>query len=138
MSKSAPNASSRITITDSSSTILSNIKSAMTDSTPGVTFDPETRPGVSNLLIIWSALDESGRTPQQLAQEVEGWGMGKLKQTIGEVVVERLRPIRENYERISQDRAYLSEVAAKGREKASAHAAKTMDEVRKAIGLGHI
>lgn len=79
-----------------------------------------------------------GRTPQQLAQEVEGWGMGKLKQTIGEVVVERLRPIRENYERISQDRAYLSEVAAKGREKASEHAAKTMDEVRKAVGLSHI
>jgi len=64
--------------------------------------------------------------------------MGKLKQTIGEVVVERLRPIRENYERISQDRGYLSQVAARGRSKASENAAKTMDEVRKATGLGHI
>lgn len=73
-----------------------------------------------------------------MAQEVEGWGMGKLKQTIGEVVVERLRPIREDYERRSQDKGYLSEVAARGREKASEHAARTMDEVRKAMGLGHI
>jgi tryptophanyl-tRNA synthetase len=117
---------------------MSNIKSAVTDSTPGISFDPESRPGVSNLLTIWSALDEAGRTPQQLAQEAEGWGMGKLKQTIGEVVVERLKPVRENYERISQDHAWLSEIAAKGREKAGEHAAKTMAEVRKATGLGHI
>lgn len=138
MSKSAPNPASRITITDSSSTILSNIKSAVTDSTLGITFDPENRPGVSNLLLIWSALDEAGRTPQQLAEEAEGWGMGKLKSTIGEAVVEKLRPVRENYERISQDRARLSEVAAKGRDQAREHAAKTMAEVRQAMGLGHI
>jgi tryptophanyl-tRNA synthetase len=138
MSKSAPNPASRITITDSSSTILSNIKSAVTDSIPGITFDQESRPGVSNLLLIWSALDEAGRSPAQLAQEVEGWGMGKLKSTIGEVVVERLRPIRENYERISQDRAWLSEVAKRGREKATENAVKTMDEVRRAMGLDHI
>jgi tryptophanyl-tRNA synthetase len=138
MSKSAPNPASRITITDSSSTILSNIKSAVTDSIPGITFDQESRPGVSNLLLIWSALDEAGRSPAQLAQEVEGWGMGKLKSTIGEVVVERLRPIRENYERISQDRAWLSEVAKRGREKATEKAVKTMDEVRRAMGLDHI
>jgi tryptophanyl-tRNA synthetase len=138
MSKSAPNAASRVTITDSSSTILSNIRSAVTDSTPGITFDPINRPGVSNLLLIWSALDENGRSPAQLAEEVEGWGMGKLKSTIGEVVVERLRPVRENYERIIQDRAWLSEVAARGREKAGANAAKTMEEVRRAMGLNHI
>jgi len=64
--------------------------------------------------------------------------MGKLKSTIGEVVVERLRPVRENYKRISQDRAWLSEVAAKGRDQAHEHAAKTMAEVRQAMGLGHI
>lgn len=138
MSKSAPNAASRITITDTSSTILSNIKSAVTDSTPGITYDPINRPGVSNLLLIWSALDESGRTPDQLAQEAAGWGMGKLKTTIGEVVVESLRPVRENYERIVQDQAWLSQVAARGREKAAANAAKTMEEVRRAMGLNHI
>lgn len=138
MSKSAPNPASRITITDTSSQIMSNIKSAITDSTQGVTFDPENRPGVSNLLTIWSALDDEGRSPQRLAEEVEGWGMGKLKLTIGELVVEKLRPVRENYERISQDQGYLSEVAAKGRDKTRGQAATTMDEVRKAIGLQSI
>ena len=138
MSKSAPNPASRITITDSSSQITSNIKSAVTDSTQGVTFDPENRPGVSNLLTIWSALDDQGRSPQQLASEVESWGMGKLKSTIGELVVEKLKPVRENYERISQDQGYLSEVAAKGRDKARQQAAITMEEVRKAIGLQSI
>lgn len=138
MSKSAPNPASRITITDSSSAIMANIKSAVTDSERGITFDPVGRPGVSNLLTIWSALDDAGRTPQQLAEEVSGWGMGQLKGTVGEIVVEKLRPVRENYERISQDHAWLSEVAAKGRDKAREQAAKTMDEVRRAIGLQSI
>ena len=64
--------------------------------------------------------------------------MGKLKSTIGELVVEKLRPVRENYEQISQDMGYLSEVAAKGRDKAREQAAVTMEEVRKAIGLQSI
>lgn len=138
MSKSAPNAASRITITDSSSSIMANIKSAVTDSTQGITFDPEGRPGVSNLLTIWSALDDEGRSPRQLAEEVEGWGMGKLKMTIGELVVEKLKPVRENYEMISRDQGYLSDVAARGKDRAREHAARTMEEVRRAIGLQSI
>lgn len=138
MSKSAPNPASRITITDSPTSIMANIKSAVTDSTRGITFDPASRPGVSNLLTIWSALDDAGRSPTQLADEVEGWGMGQLKSTIGELVVEKLRPVRENYESISQDQGYLSEVAARGRDMARGHAAKTMEEVRRAIGLQSI
>lgn len=64
--------------------------------------------------------------------------MGKLKMTIGELVVEKLKPVRENYERISQDQGYLSEVAAQGRDRAREQAAITMGEVRKAIGLQSI
>ena len=99
MSKSAPNASSRISITDQPDLILSRIKAAVTDSLPTITYDPKTRPGVSNLLLIWSALDASNRGPEVLAEEAQrdGWGMGKLKDVVGEVVAERLKPIKEEY-----------------------------------------
>ena len=112
----------------------------MTDSLPTVTYEPHSRPGVSNLLLIWSALDASNRAPEDLAEEAQrdGWGMGRLKEVVGEVVVERLKPIRKEYERIRGQQGYLREVAVKGRLRAGEAAAKTMEEVRKTVGLSRI
>lgn len=139
MSKSAPNAQSRILITDTPEAIQAKLKGAVTDSNREITYDPEGRPGISNLLTIWSALDwDRGRTPEQLAADCRGIGAGKLKGLIGEVVSEALEPVRTEYERIREDHAYLSEVAKKGRETARAKAAKTMEQVRKAAGLEEI
>lgn len=147
MSKSSPHPSSRISITDDAATITKRLKSAVTDSEPSITFDPANRPGLANLLLIWSALDESGgslgsvgksRTPTELAQlaNESKWGMGKLKQHISERIIERIEPIRLEYERIVQDHAYLAEVAQMGRQGAREVAAETMSQVRKAVGLG--
>lgn len=140
MSKSAPSPSSRILLTDSPSQIIQKLKQAMTDSIPGISFDPDTRPGVSNLLTIWSALDDRKRSSEELAREARegGWGMGKLKETVGEVVIESLRPVREEYERMKGEEVWLRDVAAKGRERAREVAARTMGEVRRAVGLDHI
>lgn len=140
MSKSAPLPASRISITDSPTQILSKLKSAVTDSVPTITYDPESRPGVSNLLLIWSALDGSGRTPEMLAEEAQkgGWGMARLKEVVGEVVVERLTPVREEYERLRGEEGFLREVAESGRVSASEVAGRTMREVRKAVGLSRI
>lgn len=140
MSKSHPSVQSRILLTDSPSEIISKLKSAVTDSESSITFDPESRPGVANLLTIWSALDPSGRTPEMLAEEArrDGWGMGKLKGAVGEVVVEGMKDVRGEYERVRREHGYLSEVAKKGREMAGARARETMEEVRKVIGLDRI
>lgn len=140
MSKSAPNPLSRISITDSSKDIEKKIKGAVTDSEPGITFEQDARPGVANLLTIWSALDDAGRTPAQLAAEADaqGWGMGKLKGAVAEVVVEKLAPVREAYARIVADPGYIRDVAARGAAKARETAEKTMAEVRGVVGLGEI
>ena len=140
MSKSAPLASSRVVLTDPPSTIQKSIKSAVTDSIPGITYDPMSRPGLSNLLLIWSSLDASARDPETLAEAAqrEGWGMGKLKEVISEVVVERLEPIRKEFQRIREDKGWLREVALAGRTQARAEAANTMDEIRRTIGLDPI
>ncbi|KAL7423013.1 Tryptophan--tRNA ligase, mitochondrial [Cryptotrichosporon argae] len=136
MSKSAPNPASRISITDAPSMIRQKLRGAVTDSLPGVSYDPVTRPGVANLLSIWSALD--GREPGALAAEAEGWGMGRLKDAVADVVVAALEGVRSEYERISKDDAYLSAVAAQGRARAREKAAETMDEVRRVVGLAEI
>ncbi|EIW72716.1 hypothetical protein TREMEDRAFT_36890 [Tremella mesenterica DSM 1558] len=136
MSKSSPNPLSRITILDPPQTILSNLKAAVTDSLPGVTYDPISRPGVSNLLTIWSALDPSNRTPEQLVEECGEWGLGKLKEHVGEVIVESLKGIKEEYERIRSADGFLRSVAKDGREWAGGVAKVTMKEVKQKVGLG--
>ncbi|BEI80746.1 hypothetical protein CcaverHIS002_0112750 [Cutaneotrichosporon cavernicola] len=140
MSKSAPNPASRISITDSSKDIEKRIKGAVTDADPNITFDPTGRPGVANLLTIWSALDDAGRTPGQLAEmaAAEGWGAGKLKGAVAEVVVHKLAPVRDEYARIVADPGYIRDVAARGAERARETAEKTMVEVRRVVGLGDI
>lgn len=140
MSKSHPSSASRILITDTPTEITRKLKSATTDSTLPITFDPIDRPGVANLLTIWSALDDAGRSPEDLAGEAEkgGWGMGKLKEVVGDLTVEKLQPVREEYERVRREYGYLSEVAKRGRETAGRKARETMEEVRNVIGLNRI
>ena len=140
MSKSAPIAASRIVISDSDKTIQQAIKSAVTDSHLPITYDPVNRPGVSNLLLIYSSLDPENRSPEEIAAlaEREGWGSGKLKEMLSEVVIERVRPIREEYERIRKEKAWLADIAGRGRETATRVAKQTMSEVKAKVGLDPI
>lgn len=140
MSKSSPDAKSRIGLTDTPGQISKKIRSAVTDSDPTITYDPVGRPGLANLLLIWSALDKAGRSPEVLADMAreEGWGSARLKEEIEGVVIERIEPVRKEYERIQGDVGYLQEVAKKGRDRARGVARKTMDEVRDVVGLSPI
>lgn len=64
--------------------------------------------------------------------------MGRLKEAVGEVVIERLKPVREDFERLQREEGYLREVAEKGRRRAGETARKTMEEVRRSVGLSQI
>ncbi|KAF5359979.1 hypothetical protein D9758_007597 [Tetrapyrgos nigripes] len=133
MSKSSPDAASRILFTDSPSEIASKIRVAVTDSIPGITYDPINRPGTANLLTILSAY--TGEDVHAAAKRFEGKNHGALKTEVTEVVQEMLRGPREEYGRLKGDKGYLVEVAKEGAEKAREKSEATMKEVRERIGL---
>ena len=134
MSKSDENVNAFVAVLDDPDTILRKFKRAVTDSDACVRFDPENKPGVSNLMSIYSAVtgkDHGGdRGP-----EFDGQGYGAFKPAVGEAVIECLRPIREETERILKDKAYLESVYKAGAEKASYVANKTLRKVYKKVGL---
>jgi tryptophanyl-tRNA synthetase len=141
MSKSHPDPTSRILLTDSDADIQSKIKKAVTDGEPMITFDPEKRPGVSNLLSIMAALGSfqgSTSSPEEIATMLnrEHGGKGSaLKAAVSDVIVQTMRPIREEFNRIKSDVGYLTEVEGIGREKARRKAGETMVQVRKLVGF---
>jgi tryptophanyl-tRNA synthetase len=141
MSKSHPEAASRILLTDSDGDIVNKIKRAVTDGEPMLSFDPEKRPGVSNLLSIMAGLQSMRGTPtdpQEIADMLNRDQGGKgsaLKAAVSDTVIQSIRPIREELQRIKVDGGYLDQVEKIGREKARAKAAETMDRVRRIVGL---
>ncbi|KAF2142818.1 uncharacterized protein K452DRAFT_269300 [Aplosporella prunicola CBS 121167] len=138
MSKSDSLLNSRILITDTEDEIWQKIRSAKTDSIKGVTYDPEARPGVSNLVEILFNLDNCGASScEELANHMKDYTLLSLKQHVNDVVNAELEPIRSKYnELISKDQGKaLAEIAHEGAQKASASAAATMKIVKEAIGL---
>ncbi|KAG8984015.1 Tryptophan--tRNA ligase, mitochondrial, partial [Tulasnella sp. 427] len=136
MSKSAPNPKSRILITDQFSQIQAKIRSAVTDSTPSISYDPENRPGVANLLTILASCSGTSKSVPELAQEYSSKNHAELKADVTEAVERLVGPIRENYRRIRNDEAWLREVSDDGIRRAREIAAQTMKEVKHQIGLG--
>lgn len=133
MSKSDTNPKATISILDDEKTILKKFKSAVTDSEACVRFDPEAKPGVSNLMTIYSAI--TGKTMEEIEAEFAGKGYGDFKAAVGQSVADELRPIRENFARLMEDRAYLEEEMRKGAERATYIANKTLTKVKKRVGL---
>ena len=133
MSKSAENIHSRISLLDEPSKIKKSIMKATTDSDGIVRFDVENKPGVSNLLNIYSVL--SGKSISELETMYEGKGYGDLKKDLVEVTVDALTPIKEKYEEIRNSEE-LIRILKDGAEKADAIAQKTMKRVRENFGLG--
>lgn len=133
MSKSNPDGC--VFLQDRPEEILRKFKRAVTDSDPQrrICFDPEEKPGVSNLMAIYAAC--TGKTYPQIEQELEGKGYGDLKAAVGEAVVETLRPIREETERLLGDKSYLESVYRFGAEKAARTADKTLRKVYKKVGF---
>jgi tryptophanyl-tRNA synthetase len=135
MSKSAKTPAGLIEILDDEKTLTKKIKSAVTDTGTEVTYDPETKPGVSNLLTIHSAL--SGRSVEELVSEFEGRMYGHLKVAVAEVVVETLRPLRTRTLELLDDPAELSRVLDAGADAASAIAQRTIEQVFDRVGFLH-
>ena len=133
MSKSDTNPKATISILDDEKTILKKFKSAVTDSEACVRFDQEAKPGVSNLMTIYSAI--TGKTMAEIEAEFAGKGYGDFKAVVGQSVADELRPIRENFARLMEDRAYLEEEMRKGAEHATYIANKTLTKVKKRVGL---
>ena len=109
------------------------IKSATTDSDGEVRYDVASKPGVSNLLTIYSVL--SGRTIESIETEYAGSGYGDFKKGLSEVVVETFAPIRARTLELLDDPAELDRILARGAERASVIAGATMSRVRDAVGL---
>lgn len=132
MSKSDDNAKSYVLILDKPETILKKFRSAVTDSEAVVAYR-EGKDGVNNLMSIYSAV--TGKEYDAIENEFAGKGYGDFKTAVGEAVAESLRPIREQYDHLMGDRAYLEECWKKGAEKAERIAARTLDKVYKKIGF---
>ena len=133
MSKSAENIHSRISLLDEPSKIKKSIMKATTDSDGIVKFDTENKPGISNLLNIYSVL--SGMTIPELETKYEGKGYGDFKKDLAEVVVAALAPIKERYEQIRHSDE-LIEVLKDGASRADVIAKQTMKRVKENFGLG--
>ena len=133
MSKSAENIHSRISLLDAPSKIKKSIMKATTDSDGVVRFDAENKPGISNLLNIYSVL--SGMTIPELETRYEGKGYGDFKKDLVDVVVEALAPIKKNYEEIRHSEE-LIKILKDGAVRADAIAQKTMKRVKDNFGLG--
>lgn len=133
MSKSAENIHSRISLLDEPSKIKKSIMKATTDSEGVVRFDIENKPGISNLLNIYSVL--SGESIEDLEKKYEGKGYGDFKKDLVEVTVAALAPIKERYEEIRHSQELL-DILKEGAVKADAIAQNTMKRVKKNFGLG--
>lgn len=135
MSKSENEDTGRVLLMDTPETIMRQFKRAITDSDTEncVHYDKEKKPGVSNLMTIYSAC--TGKSYDEIEQEFAGCGYGKFKPAVGETVVETLRPIREEAQRIMKDKAYLESVYKEGAQRASFVAEKTMRKVYKKVGF---
>ena len=133
MSKSNPQGC--VFLMDKPEELARKFKRAVTDSDTErcVRFDPENKPGVANLMQIYSSV--TGRSFDEIEAEFDGKGYGVFKPAVGEAVIETLRPIREEAERMIADKAYLQQVYTDGAQKASFVARKTLRKVYKKIGL---
>ena len=132
MSKSSPNENSFVLVMDKPEAIMRKFKRAITDSEGGIYRSPE-KPGVTNLSEIYSAV--TGMTPEAVENEFNGKGYGVFKPAVGEAVVEALRPIREETERLLGDKGYLETLYRQGAEKAAALANRTLRKVHKKVGF---
>ncbi|MEU1816705.1 tryptophan--tRNA ligase [Streptomyces roseifaciens] len=133
MSKSTANPKGLINLLDEPKVSAKKIKSAVTDTDTVIRFDPENKPGVSNLLTIYATLTGTGMA--DLEQKYEGKGYGALKTDLAEVMVDWVTPFRARTQEYLDDPETLDSVLAKGAEKARAVAAETLAQAYDKVGF---
>ena len=133
MSKSDENLNAFVTMSDDRDTVLRKFKRAVTDSDAEVRYDPENKPGVSNLLTIYCAF--TGRDTAEAEREFAGKGYGDFKLAVGEAVADVLDPIRAEKARLLADKGYLNAVMKRGEEAAARIARRTLSKVYRKVGF---
>ncbi|MDD6927364.1 MAG: tryptophan--tRNA ligase [Candidatus Borkfalkiaceae bacterium] len=132
MSKSDDNENAFISLEDDRDTIIRKFKRAVTDSDNTVAVG-EDKPGITNLINIYSIF--ANKTIEETQREFDGKGYGEFKVAVGEVVADKIVPIKEEKERILKDKAYLDDIMIKGAETANYLANKTLAKVYRKVGL---
>ena len=132
MSKSDDNPNACILILDDTDTIIRKFKRAVTDSDAEVRY-AEGKDGINNLMTILSAV--TGDNFQTIERDFAGKGYGDFKIAVGEAVAEHLRPVRENFARLMQDKEYLKKCYTEGAQKALAFSQKTVTKAYRKVGF---
>ncbi|XP_051160461.1 tryptophan--tRNA ligase, mitochondrial [Leptopilina boulardi] len=135
MSKSCPDSKSRLDLIDSPDILLNKIKKSITDFTSQVTYDPDNRPGVANLIKIHSLI--TGKSFEEICNEAEGIDTGRYKLMLADVIIEKLNPIREKIQQLNAEPQYIEEILRAGAEKASSIAIPNFYDVRQKIGFSN-
>ena len=133
MSKSDTNKNNFIGLLDDPKTIVKKFKKAQTDSGSDIVYDVENKPGVSNLLTIYSVI--SGKSIDDVVQHFDGKMYGHLKVELGELVADYLKPIQDEFYRLREDETELKAVLKKGADSANEQAQATLEKVQEAIGF---
>jgi tryptophanyl-tRNA synthetase len=123
----------KVLITDPPETIRKKLKSAVTDSGSDVRYDPEEKPGISNLLEIMSVA--TGEAIPELEVRYDSGGYGQFKSDVAEAVVELLDPIRSRYEELRADAGELERLLAQGAEKARVASGPTLETMYERMGF---
>lgn len=133
MSKSDTNVNAFVSMTDDPSVIVKKFKRAVTDSETDIRYDKENKPGVSNLIEIYSCA--TGIALEEVEREFEGKGYGDFKAAVGEAVAETLKPIQNEYNRLMADKGYLEQIMRTNAERAARISGKTLAKVRRKTGF---
>lgn len=135
MSKSDENVNGSIYLMDDPDTVLRKCKRAVTDSDSEVRYAEE-KPGVSNLLDIYTSC--TGKTIAEAEKEFAGKGYGEFKEAVAESVIDILKPMQEEFTRLSKDKGYIDGIIKENDEKARYFANKTLRKARKKVGFTDI
>ena len=131
MSKSDENQNGFIAVLDDEDTIIRKFKRAVTDSDMCVRF-ADGKDGINNLITIYSLV--TGKTVAEVEREFDGRGYGDFKLAVGEAVADHLKPIRDEFNRLRTDKAYLESCYKSGAEKAAGIANRTLSKVKRKVG----
>ncbi|RMZ87328.1 hypothetical protein DV736_g5444, partial [Chaetothyriales sp. CBS 134916] len=136
MSKSHTDPKSRILITDTEKEIRAKVKGAVTDNEPGISYDPQTRPGVSNLVEIIKHVTQNEESCQSIAKEYEALSKNAFKELVADEIIRTCDGFRDRFEQLRQPgNKEMEQAIFQGGESARANAAVVQDKIRKAIGL---
>ena len=135
MSKSDPSDASRINVLDDPKTIRDKIKRCKTDAIPGIEWDNPDRPEATNLLNIYSAVQPTKRTKEEILKEVGEMTWGEFKPVIADAIVNHLTPIQDRYYEVRNDPDALNEILKQGADAANEVAERTLLNTKVAMGF---